>query len=207
MFDNIILLHGILMSISWMVLIPVSLFITRFFKITPKQDFPNKLDNKFWWYTHLSLNILAIILSTLGFYLMYNLMGFVFTQHAIFGYITLFLMYLQGMIGYFRGTTGGDYPHPRGKKWDHYHMTTRRIIFERIHKPLGYIALIFAFIAIFLHLAIVQVYWQFFIIQFVITTIIIVLYILFFNKKRYTTYQAIFGLDAKHPGNQFKNHN
>ena len=204
MFDDVIFVHGLLMSIVWLVVLPICIFITRFFKVTPKQNFPKKLDNKFWWYIHLGCNISAMVICTFAFYIMYDLMGFSTSTHAILGYTTLGLMYLQGLIGYLRGTTGGDYPHPEGKKWDHFDMTKRRLIFEHSHKTVGYVALFVAFAATFTGIYTMQMPWYFYIIQVSVTVIIALLYLIYWNKKRYTTYQAIFGLDKNLPGNREK---
>lgn len=43
------------MVVAWGVLLPLGILIARFFKVTPRQRWPAELDNKFWWYSHLTL--------------------------------------------------------------------------------------------------------------------------------------------------------
>jgi hypothetical protein len=45
--------HGRLMVLSWSFLLPLGMLAARYFKVTPKQDWPRMLDNKLWWRTHL----------------------------------------------------------------------------------------------------------------------------------------------------------
>ena len=44
--------HGRLMVLAWSILFPLGILVARFFKITPNQDWPNQLDNTFWWHLH-----------------------------------------------------------------------------------------------------------------------------------------------------------
>ena len=47
--------HGRLMVLAWGLLFPLGIFAARFFKVTPGQDWPARLDNKAWWHGHRGL--------------------------------------------------------------------------------------------------------------------------------------------------------
>src|ERR1700754_3457843 len=44
--------HGRLMVLSMGVLMPPVVIVARYFKVTPKQDWPRQLDNPFWFLMH-----------------------------------------------------------------------------------------------------------------------------------------------------------
>ena len=44
--------HGRLMVIAWLFAFPAGILTARFFKITPRQNWPQVLDNVFWWNLH-----------------------------------------------------------------------------------------------------------------------------------------------------------
>ena len=44
--------HGCFMVLAWVVLMPVGFLVARFYKITPRQDWPRWLDNPFWFRNH-----------------------------------------------------------------------------------------------------------------------------------------------------------
>lgn len=62
-----VVLHGVMMALTWLLLLPGGVLIARFFKVTKSQDWSNELDNRFWWNNHRWLNYGGISLATLGF--------------------------------------------------------------------------------------------------------------------------------------------
>jgi hypothetical protein len=44
--------HGRLMVIAWGVFVPVGIVLSRFYKVTPAQDWPRVLNNPFWFNSH-----------------------------------------------------------------------------------------------------------------------------------------------------------
>src|SRR5258707_3144979 len=61
--------HGRLMVLAWAILMPAAFVVARFYKITPGQDWPRRLDNPFWFVTHRRLGYVIAILTiaALGF--------------------------------------------------------------------------------------------------------------------------------------------
>lgn len=198
--------HGRLMVLAWGVFVPVGILIARFFKITPKQDWPAQLDNRFWWFCHL-------LLQNTGFMLMLVALALVWYaprypdqagNHYLYGWSVFLLGLVQIAGGYLRGSKGGPTsPAPDGSlRGDHYDMTPRRILFERIHKSLGYVALAFAVAAVLSgmwqanaprwFLIGISAWWLLLLTAFVL---------LQRRGKAVDTYQAIWGPDRRHPGN------
>ena len=146
------LLHGWLMGLAWLCLLPAGVLIARFFKVTRGQDWPEELDNQFWWYAHRVLGYGGIGLATAGFiWIGVTLEGFSPAGwHALFGWLALLLGWLQVISAWLRGTKGGptdeaaDPEDPATWRGDHYDMSRRRLAFEAWHKHLGYLALALA---------------------------------------------------------------
>lgn len=44
--------HARLMVLAWGIFLPLGGLVARYFKVTPRQDWPRVLDNKFWWQAH-----------------------------------------------------------------------------------------------------------------------------------------------------------
>jgi hypothetical protein len=44
--------HARIMTLAWGILVPLGIIIARYCKISPKQDWPQQLDNHLWWNTH-----------------------------------------------------------------------------------------------------------------------------------------------------------
>ncbi len=40
--------HGRMMVLAWTILLPSGMFVARFCKILPRQDWPTSLDSKIW---------------------------------------------------------------------------------------------------------------------------------------------------------------
>lgn len=198
--------HARLMTLAWGILAPLAVLIARFFKVMPGQDWPRELDNQMWWRSHWITQSLVAILSVIGF-------GFVLThadgegRHGVLGYLLLGLLGVQVIFGIHRGTKGGPTARQQdgSLRGDHYDMTPHRIVFEHVHKTAGYAALCLAVLVILLGL------WEANAPRWMWITLVTwwcLLFILGLGLQRkgfaIDTYQAIWGPDPKHPGNQRK---
>ena len=148
--------HGAMMAVAWLVLFPAGAVVARFYKVRPRQDFPNEVDDRFWWDTHRALQTLGAGLAALAVWWAYDALGTVPWQdpHVQFGVGTLALLALQMASPLLRGTKGGptddfaDPADPLTWRGDHYDMTLRRRLFEAWHKRAGYAAMGLALAAI-----------------------------------------------------------
>jgi hypothetical protein len=207
--------HGRLMVMAWGFMLPVSLVIARYYKVMPNQDWPNELDRKFWWHAHRSIAYVACGFTMIGVFLIFkqsDYSGNFRILHAYMGWTLVFLAAIQIAGAHLRGTKGGPTA-PRlavdgtflDLHGDHYDMTTRRIIFERIHKTIGTIAVCFAAIEIVIGMYLADAprwmwvglaLWWFSAICWVI--------FLQINGRCINTYQAIWGTDPTLPGARVK---
>jgi hypothetical protein len=149
--------HARLMVLAWSVLIPLGVLTARFYKVTPKQDFPAQLDNPFWWHAHRALQYAGVFLSfvAIGFVWYKNVNVDARSLHQFFGYALLVLGLFQVIGAQLRGTKGGPSDVAKGLplRGDHFDMTRRRRIFEGWHKRLGYTALALVVVTTMLGLA------------------------------------------------------
>ena len=203
--------HARLMVLAWGVLIPLGVVAARFFKILPKQNWPNELDRREWWWAHLVLQCSGATLAIVGVILILILGSHEADSgsfvHRVFGWLTMSCLLTQVIGGLVRGTRGGpSYPAPDGSwRGDHYDMTFRRKIFEHLHKWIGYLALLSGCITITLGLWMVNAPWWMWLSIFLWWLVLIVLSgVLQRHGYAVDTYQAIWGPDPKHPGNQSK---
>lgn len=192
--------------LAWGVLVPAGVIAARFFKILPGQDWPRELDSHAWWLTHRIAHYIAGLLTLAGLGLvLQGLAGLGASgSHAIFGWAVAALASAQFLGGWLRGSKGGPTdPRPDGThRGDHYDMTRRRLAFEYLHKIGGYAALCLATAAILTGLwranapvwmwLALAVWWLALAIAFVA---------LQRAGRAIDTYQAIWGPDARHPGN------
>ena len=199
--------HGRLMVIAWGVLVPIGVLAARFFKVLPTQRFPEVVDNRAWWRTHLGAQWSSLAMMTLGLLMVLNAPTVQpsLTQaswlHAWLGYAVLALGLTQAASGLLRGSKGGP-TDPRGRmRGDHYDMTARRRAFERLHKTLGYAALALSAAAVLSGL------WQanaprwFWLVLTVWWIAIAALFVAFQRRGMVMdTYVAIWGPDPTHPG-------
>lgn len=141
--------HARLMVVAWSALAPAGVIAARYFKVWPGQDWPRQLDDKRWWRSHRVCQWTAAGLSALALALV--LFGGAAAgggwPHAVLGWAVLALLAAQVLGGWLRGTKGG--PTDIAMRGDHFDMTPRRIVFEYVHKTLGYVALMLAAAAIF----------------------------------------------------------
>jgi hypothetical protein len=200
--DSAVAWHGRLMVAAWGFLLPLGVLIARFFKVLPRQHWPDEIDSRVWWRSHLALQYTGglVMLAGLGSLVIGGHWRGAGHVHGLMGYAVLALGVAQFLAGWLRGTKGGPTePEVRG---DHYDMTMRRRIFEHFHKTAGYTALLLAIAAILTGLwhanaprwmALLLAGWW---LLFVMT------YVLLQNRGRaIDTYQAIWGPDRSHPGN------
>lgn len=194
-----IIWHGRFMVFAWVLLIPLGVLIARFFKVLPSQPFPEELDNPFWWNSHLVLQIAAIVFTAIAITLivmepphpvMHN------DIHRLLGWTTVTLCGLQLLSGVLRGSKGGP-----GEAWrtgstfgDHYNMTVRRRWFERFHKSIGYVAIVFSMVTVLTGLwtASAPVWMAVLIISWWIVLVVVFIY-LQTQGRCVDTYQAIWG--------------
>lgn len=203
--DFAIAWHARLMVLAWGILLPLGVLIARFCKVLPRQNWPERCDNRFWWHSHLSLQYAGGMLMLIALALLSSAKGLkgAVTPHAALGYAVLALGAAQFLGGWLRGSKGGPTePELRG---DHYDMTQRRVIFEYLHKSLGYLALVLSVGAILSGLwqanaprwmwLVLSGWWLLWLSSF-----------LAFQRRgwAFDTYQAIWGPSAKHPGNARK---
>lgn len=196
--------HARLMVLAWSILLPLGMLIARFFKVLPGQNWPNVLDRKVWWRSHIHLQSAGVLLMTLALAIVYGRGTGVTTVvrlHHLLGWGVVTIGWIQVLGGWLRGTKGGPTDsHLRG---DHYDMTLRRVVFEYVHKHAGWLALPFAVLATAIGLLIVDAprwmpiviggWWLLLVAAFVI-----------FQRRGMCidTYQAIWGPSDLHPGNR-----
>jgi hypothetical protein len=203
--DGAVSWHGRLMVLAWGVLLPAGVIMARFFKITPNQNWPTKLDNKVWWYSHMTLQYVGGLAMLLALALIWRTVGLSgWSLHTSLGWIVLVSAAGQYLSGWLRGTKGGPTaPAKDGSlRGDHYDMTRRRKVFELAHKTVGYLALLLSLAAIATGFWLVNaprwmpllwgLWWL------VLAVVWIVL-----QRRGFAvdTYQAIWGPDPTHPGN------
>ena len=200
--------HGRLMVIAWGVLVPIGVIAARFFKVLPRQRFPDEVDNRTWWRTHLTAQWSSLAMMAVGLWLVTNAeIGLPSVTsgawlHAWLGWAVLALGLMQVTSGLLRGSKGGP-KDPRGSmRGDHYDMTRRRLLFERIHKTCGYTVMLLAMIAVLSGMwqANAPVWMWLFIPGWWMA-----LAFLFMRFQRrgmvVDTYLAIWGPSPEHPGN------
>ena len=196
--------HARTMVAAWAVLLPLGALAARYFKVTPQQDWPRVLDNRAWWHAHRSLQYFGMALVAVGVYLAWN-QGAQATASAFWhhwlGWAVVILGAGQLLSAWTRGSKGG--PTEPSMRGDHYDMTTHRRWFERLHKGLGWLAIVAAALTVVLGLiAADSPRWM----AGVLTIWWLLLTTLAWRWQRQgrciDTYQAIWGPDPRHPGNQ-----
>ncbi len=197
--------HARSMVAAWGVLVPLGIFIARYFKIAPGQDYPKRLDSHFWWNTHRICQYTACALMAAGVWLILSdrspdtLPG----PHWWLGWCVLSLAVVQLLGGLLRGTKGGPTsPEMRG---DHFDMTPRRLAFEYVHKAAGYVALALAMVTIMSGLWQANgPNWMWLTLVLWWSALAVAAIILQRRGMALDTYQAIWGPDPKLPGNRRK---
>lgn len=196
--------HARTMVLAWGVLLPLGALAARYFKVTPQQDWPHVLDRKAWWHAHRGLQWSGVLLMTAGVMLAWNQSSGATPMaiwHARGGWLLLGLGWFQIVASWLRGSKGG--PTDRQMRGDHYDMTARRVWFERLHKGVGWSAVLGAMGVIAVGLVVADApRWM---------PISLVLWwsalaAAAFHWQRegrcIDTYQAIWGPSPQHPGNR-----
>ncbi len=199
--------HARAMVLAWGVCVPLGVMAARYFKVLPRQDWPNELDNRVWWWAHRGAQYTALVLMGIGLWLILGTstsadsltdMAWV---HRLIGWAVIALAVNQYLSGWFRGSKGG--PTDRSIRGDHYDMTPRRIRFERLHKTSGYSAITLAALAILTGMWQANApIWMWLAVLGWWACLIIFIIAVAQHIRRVTTYEAIWGPASEHPGNQ-----
>ncbi len=199
--------HGRIMVIAWGFIAPLAVMIARFCKIMPWQNWPEQLDNRLWWNSHWIGQCVVLAMTFAGVVLIWRSGGN--TGHAVLhgwlGYTICALCVFQGLGGAFRGSKGGpNAPHRDGSyRGDHYDMTRWRLAFEVCHKTVGYFALLLAMVTILSGMWQINApRWMFIGILAWWGFLSVGYCILQAKGLAFETYQAIWGPNPAHPGNQ-----
>ncbi len=208
--------HGRLMFLAWGIICPLVIVSARYFKILDKQAWPQELDNRFWWRSHWIGQTFAMGLSCIGLALILwtpGLSGEAWL-HRVTGYAILALGSVQLLSGFFRGSKGG----PTHPSWDgtahgapddepvhgdHFDMTRRRLLFERVHRTVGYTTLMLVAVTILNGMwAANAPIWMWAMVGGWWTALISAAVWLQLHDHAYDTYQAIYGPNPDLPGNR-----
>jgi hypothetical protein len=204
--------HGRLMVLAWAFIMPIAVVIARFFKIVPRQPWPQQLDNPFWFVTHRRLGYLLVATMTLGLAFIAWQRSFRLdpfgSPHATLGWVIVVAGWVQLVGSLARGTHGGPInPFTRQAKppeeWpgDHFSMTRRRIVFEYSHKAIGYLLVVLVVAAIYTGLTAADApRWMLVAIGVWWALCLIATAIMQRRIGCIDTYQAIWGLDRTLPG-------
>ena len=205
------LLHGALMLIAWLVLLPLGALIARTRKVTPRQDWPRVVENLTWWWLHRLLQWAGVGTALLGLAVAWRATGTLATGllHVQAGLLVLTLAALQIVSTWFRGDKGGptgthaDPAQPSTWRGDHYDMTPRRRAFEAWHKTAGWASILLALLTILLGLRLYG--WPRPLVGSTIALGLLqagVAIWLIRSARGINTYQALWGPDPRHPGNR-----
>lgn len=202
--------HARAMVLGWGVLLPLGALAARYFKVLPAQRWPQQLDNKAWWHTHRTLQWAGVVAVTVGVLLAWVNSpaaspgpSLARQWHGWLGWALVGLGWLQVVAGLRRGSKGG--PTDRRLRGDHYDMTPHRVRFERLHKGLGWLAVLAAVVVMVLGLAVADApRWM----AVVLAAWWALLGAAAWRWQRQgrciDTYQAIWGPDPRHPGNRVR---
>jgi hypothetical protein len=122
-------------------------------------------------------------------------------MHAAMGYAVLAFGALQFLAGWLRGSKGG--PTEADIRGDHYDMTFRRVVFEHVHKSVGYLALGLAAVTILTGLwAANAPRWMWLAVGGWWLLLLAASLRLQSLGRHVSSYHAIWGPDPAHPGNR-----
>jgi hypothetical protein len=201
--------HARFMVLAWGVLVPLGVLFARYFKITPGQKWPDVLDNRFWWVMHRSCQYGACVLMIIGLWFVLMAPSIVAKTgpHAIMGWAVLTLAVVQIAGGLLRGTKGGPAEKALGLplRGDHFDMTRRRLVFEYIHKAVGYLALGVSAVTILIGLWQANApNWMWLCLSLWWLSLALAATVLQKRGMAVDTYHAIWGPDPELPGNKRK---
>jgi hypothetical protein len=206
-----VLIHAFLMMAAWLVLLPAGALVARFRKVTPGQNWPQRLDNLLWWRLHRLLQYTGVAFALIGLGAAYRATARLPLDvvHVQIGLVVILLAILQIVSTWFRGSKGGptgegaDPRRPETWRGDHYDMTLRRRLFEGWHKTCGWWAIILAPVAVLLGLDLLD--WPFLLCCLASVLLLCeaaLVTLLARGARGINTYQAIWGPDGRHPGNR-----
>jgi hypothetical protein len=201
--------HARTMVAAWSFLIPLGILSARFFKVMPRQKWPEELDNKVWWRSHLIFQYFGGLMIIFAIWLVWDESGSYGNSfwHKWLGWLTIGLCSTQYVAGWLRGTKGGPSEVARTGAicGDHFDMTLRRNIFEYFHKTVGYLCLLIALVTTFIGLWLVNGPRWMWVIIIAWWIIVFIAFVLLQRAGRaYDTYQAIWGDDPELPGNKVR---
>ena len=208
--DATIMWHARAMVLAWAVLLPLGAVAARYFKVTPQQAWPHQPDNRAWWHAHRGLQYLGVAVMLIGTALVFNGRAGATAAaptaalwHGYLGWSVVALGMLQVLSAWFRGSKGG--PTDVQLRGDHYDMTRHRLWFEALHKSGGWLAVVLAIVTVALGLLAADApRWMPLLLGAWWLILIAASVYLERNGRCIDTYQAIWGPDMKHPGNQRK---
>jgi hypothetical protein len=208
--DAAIMWHARAMVLAWAILLPLGAVAARYFKVTPKQDWPRHLDNRAWWHAHRGLQYLGVVVMLIGTVLIWNERAVTNSTpsaltvwHGYLGWAVVALGVLQILSAWLRGSKGG--PTDAQLRGDHYDMTRHRLWFEAIHKGGGWLSVGLAIVTVALGLIAADApRWMPLVLAMWWLGLIATSVYLERTGHCIDTYQAIWGADIKHPGNQRK---
>lgn len=202
--DNWIVWHARSMVMAWGVLLPLGALAARYFKVMPKQDWPNEVDNRTWWHLHRAFQYSGVVIMLIGVVLVWgkgSQSSNVAALHVYFGWGVVSLGLLQVFAAWMRGSKGG--PTDIQLRGDHYDMTQHRLWFEAIHKAGGWLAIALAVATICFGLCAADApRWMVLALASWWVLLVIYGFRLQRNQRCIDTYQAIWGPSLAHPGNQ-----
>jgi hypothetical protein len=194
------------MVLAWGVLLPLGALVARFFKVLPGQDWPRVLDHKAWWHSHRALQWLGVGLMLPGLWLAWGqgaTAGPLALMHRSLGLVVCVLGALQVLGALLRGSKGG--PTADQLRGDHYDMTPWRRSFERLHKGLGWLAVLAAVAVVVAGLVLADApRWMALLLGAWWLALVLAFAALQRAGRCVDTYQAIWGPDPKHPGNRLR---
>jgi hypothetical protein len=206
------MVHGALMIVSMVLCLPIGAVIARYFKVTPKQNWPIELDSKFWWYCHLVFSYLGLFASILAMAAIFSTwrvfdletvsrLNTAQLLHLVIGWATLLLCCFIIFTAWFRGTKGG--PGEKNIRGDHYDLTPRRLLFESIHKKSSYLFFLLCIFCIGGGLLLIGAKgWMLVVLAFLFLCSVLWIMRLELKGRRIPSYPATWGLRPEHPGNR-----
>lgn len=206
--------HAILMFLVWIVLVPLCITIMRFYKPRPSEKGIRRdvsLWHREWWFfsVHKYGLFLAMILAFGGTGIaLFASGGFSGSVHAYFGIVTVLLGLGQIISSQMRGTRGGKYREgsdpndPATWQGDQYNRTTKRRMFEAIHKTTGYFTVLFAFGAV--GSGLMQYHMPVLAVTFILTVFAFTgAWVIYeFTGRAYDGYRVAHGYGLEHPYNK-----
>ncbi|MEL6523444.1 MAG: cytochrome b561 domain-containing protein [Pseudomonadota bacterium] len=206
--------HAVLMFFVWIVLVPLCITVMRFHKPPPSEKGIQRdvsLWHREWWFfsVHKFGLFLAMILALGGTGIAWIASnGFSGSVHAWFGTLTVALGLGQIVSSQMRGTRGGKYrdgsdPNdPSTWRGDQYDRTSKRRIFEAVHKTTGYFTVLFAFGAV--GSGLMQYHMPVLTVLFVLTIVAFAgaWAVYEFKGRAYDGYRVAHGYGLEHPYNK-----